>query len=197
MPATRNRSAEDKAKVRQAMLQAAAELLVKHGYDGVTLARVARRVNFTTTNVYRYFKDKDDLIYAAIEDAFVTFGERLETARHQSQDPLEQIFALGHAYIAFARDYPVAYQLMFVEKTDYLFGGREVPGVDKLAYLFGAVDDAMRAGKIRAGNVEAVAHALWGQLHGIITLAEAMPFLGEVQREEALAEALTIMRLGL
>ena len=194
---TRHRSEEDKARVRKAMLGAAGELLVNEGYDGLTLAKVGKRVGFTTTNVYRYFENKDDLIYAAVEEAFVGFGERLEAAKQSTGDPFERIFVLGRAYVQFASDHPVPYQLMFVDKTDYLFGEREVPGVDKLGYLFDAVGEAMAAGTIRQGNVEAMAHVLWGQLHGVLTLADAMPFISEEKGKEAIEEAFTMMRTGL
>lgn len=194
---TRNRSDEDKAKVRKAMLEAAGELLVEEGYDKLTLAKVGKRVGFTTTNVYRYFDSKDDLIYAAIEDAFVEFGRRLEAAKHAAVDPFDRILALGRAYVQFAFDYPVPYQLMFVDKTAYLFGERAVPGVDKLSYLFEAVGEAMAVGAIRPGKVETVAHVLWGQLHGVLMLADAMPFIDRKQGEEALEGAFEMMRHGL
>ncbi len=194
---TRNRSDDDKARVRKAMLEAASELLVERGYDGLTLAEVGKKVGFATTNVYRYFDNKNDLIYAAIEDAFVAFGERLEVAKRSTDEPFERIFALGRAYVQFAADHPAPYYLMFVDKTDYLFGERVVPGVDKLGYLFEAVGEAMQAGAMQRGNVEATAHVLWGQLHGVLMLTDAMPFISEVQGEEAIEEAFTMMRLGL
>ena len=194
---TRNRNDEDKAKVRKAMLEAAGELLVEEGYDALTLAKVGKKVGFTTTNVYRYFENKNDLIYAAIEDAFIEFGQRLEAAKQSTPDPFERIFALGHAYVQFAYDYPVPYYLMFVAKTDYLFGEREVPGVAKLSYLFEAVGEAMQVGAIRQGKVESMAHALWGQLHGVLMLTDAMPFISKVQGKEALEEAFEMMKISL
>lgn len=194
---TRHRSFTDKAKVKQAMTRAAAELLVEAGYEGVTLAKVAKRVGFATTNVYRYFRSKDDLIYAAVEDGFVAFGERLETAYRSTDRPLERILALGRAYVQFAADYPVHYELMFTLKTDYLFGERPVPGVDKLGYLTRALEEATAAGVVRQGNVRAMANAYWALLHGVITLANAMPFINAEQREEALTEAFTVTRLSL
>lgn len=194
---TRNRSDDDKAKVRKAMLEAAGELLVTEGYDGLTLAKVGKRVGFTTTNVYRYFDNKDDLIYAAIEDSFVAFGEQLEEAKGSTENPFERIFALGRAYVRFACDYPIPYHLMFVDKTEYLFGEREVPGVDKLGYFFEAVGEAMHAGAVRQGNVETIAHVLWGQLHGVLMLADAMPFISRAHGEETLEEAFEMMRISL
>ncbi len=197
MTSTRNRSDGDKAKVRKAMLEAAGELLVERGYDGVTITAIGQRVGFTATNIYRYFETKDDLIYAAIEEAFVEFGQRLERAYHSSDDPLERILALGRAYVAFAKDHPVPYELMFVLKTDYLFTEREVPSIDKLSYIVQALGEAMAAGAVRQGNPQAMANTLWGLLHGVITLSAAMPFIDEQQREEALEEVFTVVNLSL
>lgn len=194
---TRNRNDHDKAKVKQAMTQAAAEMLVEKGYEGVTLAKVAKKVGFATTNIYRYFDSKDDLIYAAIEDGFVAFGERLEAAYRNTDEPMERILALGQAYAQFAADYPAHYELMFVLKTNYLFGERDVPGVDKLSYLTQALGEAMAQGAIRQGNLQAMANAQWALLHGVITLSNAMPFIDDNQREEALEEAINVTRLSL
>jgi len=194
---TRNRSSHDKAKIRRAMLHAAGELLVEKGYEGVTLAKVAKKVGFATTNIYRYFDSKDDLIYAAIEDGFVSFGKRLEAAYRSTDEPMARILALGRAYAQFAADYPVHYELMFVLKTDYLFGERDVPGVDKLGYLTQALGEAMAQGAVRQGNLQAMANTQWALLHGVITLSNAMPFIDDKQREEALEEAFTVTKLSL
>ena len=177
---SRHRSEEDKAKVRKAMTLAAGELLVKKGYDGVTLAKVGKEVGFTTTNIYRYFGSKDDLIYAAVEESFVDFGERLEQAKQGTPDPLKRIHALGRAYLQFADDHPAAYHLMFVDETD--FGERELPGVDKLRYLTEAVAEAVDAGRIRDGNPTTVADTLWACLHGVVMLARVMPFIDDTRK---------------
>ena len=195
MPASPNRSSEDKAKVRAAMTRAAAELLTEEGYDGVTLAKVGKQVGFTTTNVYRYFESKDDLIYAAVEDAFVAFGARLEQAKQSTPDPLERIHSLGRAYLEFAADHPVAYHLMFVDETD--FGEREIPGVDKLRYLTEAVAEGVTLGQVRNSDVTAMADTLWALLHGVVTLARTMPFIDEARKEAMVAEAFKVVSLSL
>ncbi|MEM7737315.1 MAG: TetR/AcrR family transcriptional regulator [Deinococcota bacterium] len=197
MTATRNRSHDAKAKVRTAMLEAAGELLIEHGYEGLTLAKVAKKVGFATTNIYRYFDSKDDLLYATIEDAFVEFGERLEHAYVSQTDPIERLLALGHAYVDFADEHPVPYTLMFVLKTDYLFSQRQVPGIGKLGYLTKAIEEGMTTGAIRQVDAPALSHVLWGLLHGIVTLADAMPLWDEYTKEAALHEAFKTIRLSL
>ena len=194
MSATRHRSEEEKAKVRQAMIEAAGTLLYEKGYDGLTLAQVGKEVGFTTTNVYRYFNSKDELIYAAAEDAFTEFGTRLEHAKQSTPDPLGRIFALGRAYVKFAEDHPVPYYLIFEDDTKL----DEVPdSVAKLGYIVEAVAEAMEKGQIRRGDPHSTGDVLWGILHGIIVLARVMPFIDQTRKEAAIEEAFTLIRRGL
>jgi AcrR family transcriptional regulator len=51
------------------VLDAAEKVLEKHGFEGITLARVAKEAKLSPANVYRRFRDKDDLI-AAVFDRF-------------------------------------------------------------------------------------------------------------------------------
>ncbi len=197
MKASRNRNEKDKAKVREAMLKAAGELLLEGGYDKLTLAKVAKKVGFATTNVYRYFDSKDDLIYEAIKASFVDFGKRMELAYHEGETGLERVTSIGYAYLSFAKANPVPYHLMFVQKSDYLFVERQVPGVDKIAYLVQALGDGMHDGSIRHGNLPAMANMLWMTMHGIVTLADTMVFISDTDREAATDEAFKTLLKGL
>lgn len=188
MKPSRHRSEEDKARVHQAMLEAAAEILFNEGYDKLTLAKVGKQVGFTTTNVYRYFESKDDLIYKAIESSFIEFGKRIEGAYHLADNAFERVSAIGRAYLKFAEDYPVAYHLLFMEKSAHLFEDRVVPGVDKIYYLQKAIHEGMEDDSFRQGNVQAIANMLWMQMHGIVSLSNTMVFIDEIQRKEVIEE---------
>jgi len=50
-----------------AILTAAAHILVKHGYEGSTTARVAERAGVSIGSLYQYFPNKEALIIALIE----------------------------------------------------------------------------------------------------------------------------------
>ncbi len=194
---TRHRSEKDKGKIRQAMMQAAGELLLEQGYEGFSLRKVAQRVGFSPGNIYLYFKDKDDLLYSAIADGFRQFGERLEQAVAQTKDPFERILSLGRSYVEFGLENPVHYELMFVQRTDYLFVKRQIPGVDKLMYLKQAVAEAMIAGVIRQGNISSITDSLWALVHGVVSLSLVMPFIDEERTQNTVEEAFRMIILSL
>jgi AcrR family transcriptional regulator len=60
------RQARAKATV-DAVIAAAAHVLVEHGYEGATTARVAERAGVSVGSLYQYFPNKEALVAALIE----------------------------------------------------------------------------------------------------------------------------------
>ena len=60
----KNRRGVDKSLKRTALLDAAEIAFVEAGFDGVSVAEVARRCGVTATTVYWYFPSKDELLAA-------------------------------------------------------------------------------------------------------------------------------------
>lgn len=49
------RKARDKARLRNQVLDAARDLFVQHGYEAVTMRRIAAKVEYTATALYFHF----------------------------------------------------------------------------------------------------------------------------------------------
>lgn len=63
----RARKDEDKAARRRAILAVAARLLDRQQYHRITMAEVARRCNLAKGTLYLYFRSKEELFLAALE----------------------------------------------------------------------------------------------------------------------------------
>jgi AcrR family transcriptional regulator len=59
---SKTRKAIVTAAMREAIYDAAASVLCKHGIGGTTMSRVAEAANVTKSNLYYYFRDKDELL---------------------------------------------------------------------------------------------------------------------------------------
>lgn len=58
------------------ILAAANQIIEEKGYEGVTMAEIADRAQIVEGTVYRYFKNKDDLLMRVTEDWFAAhYGE--------------------------------------------------------------------------------------------------------------------------
>ena len=65
---SRARRAQEKAEVRAAILSAASDEFLEHGYKGFSLRRVAGRVGYTPTTICLYSRDKDALLLEAVRE---------------------------------------------------------------------------------------------------------------------------------
>lgn len=53
-----------RAETTDRLLDAWSELVLERGYDGVSLADVAKRIGLARTAVYNYFSDREELLFA-------------------------------------------------------------------------------------------------------------------------------------
>src|SRR5260370_2039490 len=123
--AMRRRQEQEKQELRQTILSAAAGLFLEHGYERFSLRQVAERIGYSPTTIYLYFRNKEDLLFTVVEEGFVRFGKQLEAALIGVDDPWEQVGALGRAYITFGVENPAYYQMMFMQRTDFLWQSPE------------------------------------------------------------------------
>jgi AcrR family transcriptional regulator len=122
--ASRARREQQKKSLGRIILDAAGELFLEQGYEGFSMRRVAERIGYSATTIYRYYEDKDDLLFAVVNEGFSEFARQLTEAAENVSNPLKRFEALGRAYIRFGLDNPVYYQMMFMQRADLLFESR-------------------------------------------------------------------------
>src|SRR5256884_5056489 len=190
--AVRHRQEREKQELRQAILNAAGELFLEQGYERFALRKVAERIGYSPTTIYLYFRDKDDLLFTVVDEGFVRFGHQLAEAAESQEDPWERIIALGRAYVTFGLQNPVYYQLMFMQRTDFLTQrqvGESQPRIASFQVLRQAVQQAIDAGVLRPGDVESYSDVLWALVHGIASLALSMPTFDASRLERTMETA--------
>src|SRR6266851_5514875 len=176
--AIRHRQEREKQELRKAILAAAGEVFLEQGYERFSLRKVAERVGYSPTTIYLYFRDKDDLLFTVVEEGFERFGQQLAAAAESEEDPWERLIALGRAYMAFGLQNPVYYQLMFMQRADFLMHtpvGESQPRIMSFQVLRQTVQQAIDAGVLRPGDVESYSDVLWALVHGMVSLAISMP----------------------
>jgi len=100
--------------LKQALVDAALELIAQKSPQGFTLTEAAKAAGVTPAAVYRHFQGRDDLIAECARQGFAIFGDLMEHAYQTGQpSALRSLEATGRAYLAFARRYPGHYMAMF------------------------------------------------------------------------------------
>jgi AcrR family transcriptional regulator len=100
--------------LRQALIDAALELIELRGPTGFTLSEAAKQAGVTPAAVYRHFEGREDLIAEGAMQGYEIFADLMEFAYKSGQPSALKAFeATGRAYLAFARKYPGHYIAMF------------------------------------------------------------------------------------
>jgi AcrR family transcriptional regulator len=100
--------------LREALINAALDLISQKGPAGFTFAEAARQAGVSAAAPYRHFRDRDALMADVAHKGFEHFALRLETAWDEGRpDPLTALERMGRAYLGFAREEPAYFSAMF------------------------------------------------------------------------------------
>ncbi|WP_413870329.1 TetR/AcrR family transcriptional regulator [Albidovulum sp.] len=100
--------------LRQALIDAALDLIERHGPQGFTLSDAAKAAGVTPAAVYRHFAGREDLIAEIARQGFEIFADLMDHAYNDGKPSALAAFeATGRAYLAFARKFPGHYMAMF------------------------------------------------------------------------------------
>ncbi len=155
-----------------ALLDAAAEILEAEGPDALSVRRIAAAAGVAPMGVYNHFESKNGIIDALFMQGFERLREALAAAIAEIEDPYEALREGGRRYRALALAHPMAYQLMFL---------RTIPGYEPsdtaLEVAAGAFDSlvdavvrAMAAGVLADAPPTEIAHLIWADHHGWVSL---------------------------
>ena len=159
--------------LREALIDAALDLIAKKGSAGFTFAEAARHAGVSPAAPYRHFRDRDALMADVARRGFERFEQQLAAAWDEGRPSLREAFErLGKAYLAFARNEPAYYSAMF-ESGLSVSVHRELQdaGDRAFAVLRGACE-AMVAAMPASKRPPAMMMALhiWSLSHGIASL---------------------------
>ncbi len=100
--------------LRQALVDAALNLIAERGPTGFTLSEAAKAAGVTPAAVYRHFQGREDLIAECARQGYEIFADLMDFAFDGGKPTALSAFeATGRAYLAFARKYPGHYVSMF------------------------------------------------------------------------------------
>jgi TetR/AcrR family transcriptional regulator len=174
------RRLEEKERRRAEIVDAAEAAGREMGLDALTMDDVARRARLSRALLYVYFQDRSDLMFGLAERAMSMLLNRFVEAAERNRTGLEQVSAIGRAYVAFSQEFPTLFDALArceLETPDptqaspaeqaCMLGGDKLQGV-----LVNSIAAGVHDGSIRAdiGSPLLMSVTLWGFMHGIIQL---------------------------
>jgi len=191
--------AQQKARTRARVLQAARACLEAEGYEATTVARVARRAKVATGTVMAHFSDKASLVAAAFHDTIEQVVQGAMATAPVDGTAIERLLHVSAGLYAFyAQDRILSAALV----RDATFSAPQVPreALDAQFQRFlGWVKQELAAGQARGElkadlNLEIAALGYWADYYVVLL----MGVLGEtpLAEQRGTLEALLKMRLN-
>ena len=173
----KERREREKSETRDKILDAARELFISEGYEGVSMRKVAEKIEYSPTAIYVYFADKNELFHELCHQVYARLAEVFQSSVMLS-DPIERLKQIGAIYVDFGARYPNHYKFMFMTPHPELAPYEEDEGIrgnpeeDAYAFLKWAVQKAIDAGCFREElkDAEIISQTLWAGVHGVISL---------------------------
>jgi AcrR family transcriptional regulator len=166
--------------LREALLQAAIQLIAEVGPAGFTLREVARRAGVSHNAPYRHFPQQKDLLAAVAAQGFRELNQAMLDAAKHHRNSVARLKRAGLAYVEFALERPEHFTVMFdVPPASTHDDPCDAQAAEQaFGTLLGFVKQCLDEGRLPAGDVHQLALLAWSMVHGIAKLATAkrLPF---------------------
>ncbi len=155
-------------ELRDACIVAAQEVIAEHGIENLSLREVARKLGVSHQAPYKHYPSRDHLLAEVMRRCFQRFAAHLD-ARPRHDDPEQDLESLGLQYLAYAREHPLEYRLMF--STTWPASADQADLVGDATHAFDVLRGVLRrmhgdSPEVRE-LVELDALYIWSAVHGL------------------------------
>ncbi|WP_428232163.1 TetR/AcrR family transcriptional regulator [Flavobacterium sp.] len=111
--ASKDRILRQKEETRSNILEAAYAIVKEEGWQGLSMRKIADKIEYTAPIIYEYFSNKEAILNELTGKGFIKLAKELQEARDKFEKPEEQLEAMWMAYWDFAFTDTEMYQVMF------------------------------------------------------------------------------------
>ncbi|SNR87366.1 TetR/AcrR family transcriptional regulator [Actinomadura mexicana] len=182
--------AEHRARQLRTLLDAARDLVAQEGIDALSLAALARRVGLSRPSLYEYFRSKDDLVAAVVEEELPRWAAVVEDALSGPADLDGKVEAYIRAQLEVMTDGRHAAAVALVEHA------LAQPALDRIRTGHAQLLRPLAAALAEAGVPEPALRArlIQGLVDAAAGLAQRDPSGAETVVAAALAQAVRGLR---
>lgn len=180
------REQQRRLEYKNFILKAAEDVIVRKGYNAMTMDDIAREAQFSKATLYHYFKSKGELILEIIADYFEQMNQELVKIKATKKTATEKLRRGIHYYLKFHEEKMNISRVLlmdksFMTKMRIFVADREKPMSNKdkkflstikvqrkeiLSRVSDILTEGTKAGEFRKMDVEAAVEFLESVLQG-------------------------------
>ncbi len=160
--------------VKNALIDAAMELIERNEADSISLRRLAKEVGVTPSAVYNHFADRDTLMLAIKIRLYEQLNRFFDTEISENQDPEQALLEVCFAYFRFSQQQPARFMFLFsstlpLERSTPEFIEVSCHSLVRSRKLVYKVFEKHQV-SCSEEDVVNTTMLIWSQLHGIVML---------------------------
>ncbi len=173
----KERKKRERADRKAQILGAARRLLFSKGLSGTSVNGIAAQVELSVAAIYRYYKNKDEIIFDLSEEGLQLLENDITLAAEAAQYPELKLEAIAMAYRQFSisqKDYftVINHFLTSPEPVlpDLLKHRIDHYGENILMQVVSAIEQGSQSGRLICEDPRGFSLMFWGSINGIIQL---------------------------
>lgn len=161
-------------ELKDACITAAREVIAEHGIESLSLRDVSRKLGVSHQAPYKHYPSRDHLLAEVMRRCFQEFARHLDGRAH-SEDPREDLRALGERYLSFAATHPLEYRLMF--GAPWPESAQHPDLVRDAIHAFDILRSILKrvhgSGPDSRATIDQDAVFIWSCMHGVASITQA------------------------
>ena len=187
------RQIEEREARKQRILKGALEVFKLNGLEGATMDQIAQQSGFGKATLYYYFKSKEDVFSAILEDGWKNIWESLEPIIADNDGPRNSFIKLLIKIAEIAQSRPGLFEFLFnAPKTIKLENQPWKEYQERLySVIKGLLEDGVKSGEFPNVNPNHMFKALGGLFMGLVFMGDREESVTDKDVEKLLNQLIT------
>ena len=198
-----DRKARQNILLKQKILAAALRIFAEQGYRKVSMRRIAALIDYSSTTIYRFFRNKEELLRTIAAETHKDLSKKFEKIKAGGGDsPLGILKSLVKGYISFCVKRPDMFRLFsdlgsFEMENGIMY--ERMGGTRYRVYQswFDLIRQSIESGSLELKDDRQVFLYLWDSVNGYISQRIAHPAVPRKPLEDDSAEYLSLVFRGI
>lgn len=144
---TQNKRQINKANNRSLIIEAGINVFLEKGISNTTVRDIIRKTSLASGTFYNYFKSKEEVLIAALDDVAILIGQELRDQRSKARNLEEFVSFQVRPFFEFAQDHSDIFMILNSNLNDVQSFNIETPMMSlELEYLKEDVIKAIKKG---------------------------------------------------
>lgn len=169
------RKQSEKNALRNKILNAASEIIIRDGYENLSIRKIASVIEYSPTVIYNYFDDKAKIVECLIDNGSEQLMEAFSQIHNDSEDCAEALRSSLSSYINLMFKNSQLFKALIMNniETSGRNSGMLYKGVsdDKktIAFVKRLIDSGIEKGIFRDDDSELLTQIVWSSTFGLLS----------------------------